>query len=115
MDSSLLFNKVASFKLIRLHIEDLHSYIHSSMSISPFLSLKKIWFREATTAAQQQALLLLLFHQASAKMFSDFDTRHKHNYVNDPSVMTWPNSYLSVNMVTGTYRQEYSWLHLVLF
>lgn len=90
MDSNLFFNKAASVELISLHTENLHSYIHSSISISPFLIIRKIWFREATTAVQLRALLLLLFVQASAKMLSDFDTRNKYNYVNDPFVMMWP-------------------------
>lgn len=102
MDSNLLFNKAPSFKLIRLHVEDLCSYIHSSMPISPFLIIRKIGFREATKAVQLQALLLLLFLQASAKMLSDFDTRQKHNYVNDSSVMMWPNSYLLSMWYTDT-------------
>lgn len=106
MDSNLLFNKAASFKLIRLHMEDWHSYMHSPMSISPLLIIRKIWLREAITEVQLQALLLLLFLQASAKMLSDFDTRHKHNCVHDLSVMAWPNSHLSVNMVTDTYRHK---------
>lgn len=60
------------------------------MSISPVLILRKIWFRETIIAIQLWALFLLLFLKALAKILSDFDTRHKHNYVSDPSVMTWP-------------------------
>lgn len=106
MDSNLPFNKAASFKLIRLHVEDWRSCLHSSMSISPFLIIRKIWLWETTTAVQLQALLFLLFLQASAKMLSDFYTRQKHNYVHDPPVMMWPISHLSVNMVTDTYRHK---------
>lgn len=68
MESSLFFNKVASFKLIRLHTEGLYFYIHSSMTISPFLILRKSWFWEASIAVQLWVLLLLLFLQALAKI-----------------------------------------------
>ena len=72
------------------------------MTISPFPILRKIWLREATVAVQVWALLLL-FLQALAKNWSDFDTRHKHDYVSDSSVVTWPNFYLPVNLFTDTY------------
>lgn len=102
MEYSLFLNEVASFPLIRLHTEGLYFYIHSFMTISPFLILRKIWFREATIAVQLWALFLL-FLQALAKILSDFDTRHKHNYVSDRSAMTWPNFYLPVSMFSDIY------------
>lgn len=37
---------------------------------------------------------------------SALDTRHKRYYVNDPSVATWPNFYLLVNILTNTYTRK---------